>query len=120
MEIGRQGESLNDEMVRHFDQCLGCMACVTACPSGVQYGKLIEATRQQVERRYPRSRRDRAFRALIFSLFPYPTAPPHAPRASASTSARAWTPWSAGRAERPAASQAAVGHGALAPGRRRA
>jgi glycolate oxidase iron-sulfur subunit len=72
MEIGRQGEPLNDEMVRHFDQCLGCMACVTACPSGVQYDKLIEATRQQVERRYPRSRRDRAFRALIFSLFPYP------------------------------------------------
>jgi glycolate oxidase iron-sulfur subunit len=59
-------------MVRHFDQCLGCMACVTACPSGVQYGKLIEATRQQVERRYPRSRRDRAFRALVFQLFPYP------------------------------------------------
>ena len=72
MELGRQGEPLNDEMVRHFDLCLGCMACVTACPSGVQYGKLIEATRQQVERRYPRSRRDRAFRALIFRLFPYP------------------------------------------------
>ena len=73
MEIGRQGEPLNDEMVRHFDQCLGCMACVTACPSGVQYGKLIEATRQQVERRYERPRRDRAFRALIFRLFPYPS-----------------------------------------------
>jgi glycolate oxidase iron-sulfur subunit len=72
MEIGRQGEPMNDEMVRHFDQCLGCMACVTACPSGVQYDKLIEATRQQVERRYPRPRRDRAFRALIFRLFPYP------------------------------------------------
>src|SRR5918995_139174 len=72
MEIGRQGEAMNDEMVRHFDLCLGCMACVTACPSGVQYGKLIEATRQQVERRYPRPRRDRAFRALVFRLFPYP------------------------------------------------
>jgi glycolate dehydrogenase iron-sulfur subunit len=72
MEIGLQGEAMNDQMVRHFDQCLGCMACVTACPSGVQYDKLIEATRQQVERRHPRSRRDRAFRALIFRLFPYP------------------------------------------------
>jgi glycolate oxidase iron-sulfur subunit len=72
MDIGLQGEAMNDEMVRHFDQCLGCMACVTSCPSGVQYDKLIEATRQQVERRYPRSRRDRAFRALIFRLFPYP------------------------------------------------
>jgi glycolate oxidase iron-sulfur subunit len=72
MEIGLQGEAMDDQMVRHFDQCLGCMACVTACPSGVQYDKLIEATRQQVERRHPRSRRDRAFRALIFRLFPYP------------------------------------------------
>jgi glycolate oxidase iron-sulfur subunit len=72
MEIGLHGEAMNDQMVRHFDQCLGCMACVTACPSGVQYDKLIEATRQQVERHYPRSRRDRAFRALIFRLFPYP------------------------------------------------
>jgi glycolate oxidase iron-sulfur subunit len=73
MEIGLQGETMNDQMVRHFDRCLGCMACVTSCPSGVQYDKLIEATRQQVERRYPRSRgADRAFRALIFRLFPYP------------------------------------------------
>jgi glycolate oxidase iron-sulfur subunit len=72
MEIGLQGETMDDQMVRHFDQCLGCMACVTSCPSGVQYDKLIEATRQQVERRHPRSRRDRAFRALIFRLFPYP------------------------------------------------
>ena len=37
---------------RHFDACLGCMACVTACPSGVQYDRLIEATRAQVERRH--------------------------------------------------------------------
>jgi glycolate oxidase iron-sulfur subunit len=72
MDIGLQGEAMNDEMVRHFDQCLGCMACVTSCPSGVQYDKLIEATRQQVERRHPRSRPDRAFRAMIFGLFPYP------------------------------------------------
>src|SRR6266705_2408845 len=72
MDIGLEGEPMNDEMVRHFDQCLGCMACVTSCPSGVQYDKLIEATRAQVERRHPRTRRDRAFRALVFSLFPYP------------------------------------------------
>jgi glycolate oxidase iron-sulfur subunit len=72
MEVGRHGEPMNAEMVRHFDQCLGCMACVTACPSGVQYDKLIEATRQQVERRWPRDRADRAFRAMLFRLFPYP------------------------------------------------
>jgi glycolate oxidase iron-sulfur subunit len=59
-------------MALHFDRCLGCMACVTACPSGVQYDKLIEDTRQQVERRHPRSRRERALRRAIFWLFPYP------------------------------------------------
>ncbi len=72
MDIGLEGEPLDDGMASHFDRCLGCMACVTSCPSGVQYDKLIEATRQQVERRYPRSRGDRALRALIFALFPHP------------------------------------------------
>ena len=57
---------------RHIDQCLGCMACVTACPSGVQYDKLIEATRAQVERHAPRTPADRLFRSLLFTLFPYP------------------------------------------------
>jgi glycolate oxidase iron-sulfur subunit len=63
---------MNDTMVSHWDACLGCMSCVTACPSGVQYDRLIEQTRAQVERRHERSRRDRALRALIFSLFPHP------------------------------------------------
>src|SRR6266487_5355838 len=72
MDIGLADAPLNDEMVRHFDQCLGCMACVTACPSGVQYDKLIEATRQQVERNYARPVHDRLLRAFIFALFPYP------------------------------------------------
>src|SRR4051794_36777431 len=72
MKQGLEGEPLDDVMVRHFDQCLGCMACVTACPSGVQYDKLIEATRAQVERRHPRTRRERALRATVFNLFPYP------------------------------------------------
>ena len=48
---------MTDAMVQHFDACLGCMACVTACPSGVQYDKLIEATRAQVERRHDRAAR---------------------------------------------------------------
>ncbi len=57
---------------QHFDTCLGCLACVTACPSGVQYDKLIAHTRPQVERNQPRNVGDRLFRTLIFSLFPYP------------------------------------------------
>ncbi|NUR79124.1 MAG: 4Fe-4S dicluster domain-containing protein [Dermatophilaceae bacterium] len=72
MNEGLQGEPLTSSMVQNLDACLGCMACVTACPSGVQYDKLIEATRSQVERRYERPKRDRALRSVIFALFPYP------------------------------------------------
>ncbi|MEV4603651.1 heterodisulfide reductase-related iron-sulfur binding cluster [Amycolatopsis sp. NPDC049253] len=71
MEIGLGGEPMTPEMVQHFDACLGCMACVTACPSGVQYDKLIEATRAQVERRHHRPARDRLMRRAIFGVFPY-------------------------------------------------
>jgi glycolate oxidase iron-sulfur subunit len=72
MGAGLDGAPLDDTMVRHFDQCLGCMACVTACPSGVQYGKLIEATRPQVERRHRRPMKERLLRESMFALFPYP------------------------------------------------
>ena len=60
MGEGLEGEPMTPAMVEHFDACLGCMACVTACPSGVQYDKLIEATRGQVERRFARPKADRA------------------------------------------------------------
>ena len=73
MDLGHeQGSSLSDEMVMHFDNCLGCMACVTACPSGVQYDKLLEDTRQQVERRADRSLGERLYRQAIFALVPHP------------------------------------------------
>lgn len=74
MQMARSGnaESLDAGMVQHFDRCLGCMACMTACPSGVEYSKLIEATRAQVERNHHRSFFDRLHRALIFSIFPNP------------------------------------------------
>jgi glycolate oxidase iron-sulfur subunit len=72
MNKGLTEEPMDDTMVRHWDLCLGCMACVTACPSGVQYDKLIEATRAQIERRYERRSDDKAFREMIFQIFPYP------------------------------------------------
>ncbi|MBA2640078.1 MAG: 4Fe-4S dicluster domain-containing protein, partial [Nocardioidaceae bacterium] len=72
MKEGLEGEPMSDSMVQHWDRCLGCMACVTACPSGVQYDRLIESTRAQVERRHVRTAKDRALRGLIFSLFPHP------------------------------------------------
>lgn len=50
----REGSEITPGMVEHFDNCLGCMACVTACPSGVRYDLLIEDTRAQVERNHRR------------------------------------------------------------------
>ncbi|MGF1663054.1 MAG: (Fe-S)-binding protein [Kineosporiaceae bacterium] len=67
-----EGAPLSEAMVGHWDACLGCMACVTACPSGVQYDVLIEATRTRVEAEHERPRADRWFRALVFALFPHP------------------------------------------------
>jgi glycolate oxidase iron-sulfur subunit len=72
MKTGLEGAPLTDTMVGHFDACLGCMACVTACPSGVQYDKLIGATRPQVERNHERTRSEKLLREAIFRLFPYP------------------------------------------------
>ena len=73
MRLGMQGEvPMSESFVSHFDSCLGCMACVPACPSGVQYEKLIEATRPQIERHGRRSFSDRLFRRLLFELFPHP------------------------------------------------
>ena len=75
MDAINEGEiALNAATAEHFDSCLGCLACVTTCPSGVQYDKLISATRKQVERNYSRNWLDTLFRKLIFSLFPYPGA----------------------------------------------
>ena len=63
---------MEGSLVKHLDLCLGCLACEPACPSGVQYGRLIEAGRSQIERRYERPLPGRVQRSLIFSLFPYP------------------------------------------------
>jgi glycolate oxidase iron-sulfur subunit len=67
-----EGSTLSDEMVTHFDRCLGCMACVTACPSGVRYDRLIERVRPQVERHYERPRSERALRRLLYETLPHP------------------------------------------------
>jgi glycolate oxidase iron-sulfur subunit len=72
MRVGHEDDEISDEMVTHFDRCLGCMACVTACPSGVQYDKLIEQTRPQLERNFDRPLWQRAWRRAIFELFTHP------------------------------------------------
>ncbi|MEM9568500.1 MAG: heterodisulfide reductase-related iron-sulfur binding cluster [Cyanobacteria bacterium P01_E01_bin.34] len=73
MDALANGEiSLTPEVVQHFDSCLGCLACVSTCPSGVQYDQLIADMRAQVARNHPRSLSEKALRWLVFNLFPYP------------------------------------------------
>ena len=73
MDAINKGEASFDTGIsEHFDTCLGCLACTTICPAGVQYDKLIAATRTQVEENQPRSLGAKLIRTLIFNLFPYP------------------------------------------------
>jgi len=73
MQAGLEGRAeMTPSFVQHFDRCLGCLACVTACPSGVQYAPLIEKSRAQIERGYTRDAGERVFRGLLMSLLPYP------------------------------------------------
>jgi glycolate oxidase iron-sulfur subunit len=64
--------TLNATVTTHFDRCLGCMACLTACPSGVRYDRLIESTRDAVEHEYRRPVADRLLRGILFKTLPYP------------------------------------------------
>jgi glycolate dehydrogenase iron-sulfur subunit len=73
INMALEGEvGLTDLYVSHFDHCLGCQACVTACPSGIKYGKLIEAMRGQLGRLYQRPLADRALRRMIAATFSRP------------------------------------------------
>jgi glycolate oxidase iron-sulfur subunit len=64
--------ALNATVTQHFDRCLGCMACVSSCPSGVRYDRLIESTRAAVEEEHDRPFGDRLLRGLLFQVIPYP------------------------------------------------
>jgi len=64
---------LTPTMARHLDLCLGCRACETACPSGVPFGQLLEATRGQMERRgIAAPGRDRSTLRFLLDVFPHP------------------------------------------------
>jgi len=64
--------ALNATVSQHFDRCLGCMACLSSCPSGVRYDRLIESTRAAVEDELERPLGDRLLRGLLFRLLPHP------------------------------------------------
>ena len=73
MKLALEGKAeMNESWVSHFDSCLGCVACMPACPSGVDYGKLIEATRAQIERNYQRPVAERLHRRFLFAAFTKP------------------------------------------------
>src|SRR5262245_12475565 len=65
---GRIG--LTENFLLHMDRCLGCRACETACPAGVPFGRLIEETRGQIERRVPRPLGRRLLGRFLLGVFP--------------------------------------------------
>ncbi|WP_134726144.1 glycolate oxidase subunit GlcF [Paracoccus luteus] len=66
------GRAADDRTALHIDRCLSCLACMTTCPSGVDYMHLIDHARVHVENTYRRPWTDRALRALLAAVVPYP------------------------------------------------
>ncbi|VFU09912.1 glycolate oxidase iron-sulfur subunit [Methylocella tundrae] len=60
------------ETVTHVDRCLSCLSCMTTCPSGVNYMHLVDEARIRIEKTYARPLPDRALRALLGFILPYP------------------------------------------------
>ena len=71
-EMLESGRPADARTVKHIDRCLSCLACMTTCPSGVDYMHLIDHARAHVERTYRRPWHDRALRWMLSRIVPYP------------------------------------------------
>lgn len=69
LENGRPADA---DIVRHIDRCLSCLACMTTCPSGVNYMHLVDHARAHIEKTYRRPFMDRLLRAVLAHILPYP------------------------------------------------
>ncbi|MGA9488148.1 MAG: glycolate oxidase subunit GlcF [Methylocella sp.] len=69
LENNRPADALT---VKHIDRCLSCLACMTTCPSGVNYMHLVDGARSHIEKTFQRPLADRLFRALLGAVLPYP------------------------------------------------
>lgn len=67
-----KGRAATPEVVKHIDRCLSCLSCMTTCPSGVHYQHLVDQARVHIEKTYRREPFDRALRAVLARLLPYP------------------------------------------------
>ena len=68
-----EGQTVTKETLGHLDRCLTCRACETTCPSGVEYGHLLEIGRSEVEKRVTRSFSQRILRKTLLAVLPYST-----------------------------------------------
>ncbi|WP_295532606.1 glycolate oxidase subunit GlcF [uncultured Thioclava sp.] len=66
------GRAADEKTVKHLDRCLSCLACMTTCPSGVNYMHLIDHARVHVEKTYKRPLMDRMLRWTLAKIVPYP------------------------------------------------
>ena len=67
-----EGKETSDKTQMHLDRCLTCLACETSCPSGVEYGHLLDIGRQVINKKVRRTLTERSYRYLLRKILPYP------------------------------------------------
>jgi glycolate oxidase iron-sulfur subunit len=67
-----EGKESSDKTQMHLDRCLTCLACETSCPSGVEYGHLLDIGRQMINKKVKRTLTERSYRYLLRKILPYP------------------------------------------------